>query len=371
MGKPRWTEAVNIVVVGAGVAGLATALELRKAGCSVRVYAGTDAQTQASWAAGGMLMPILPWTQTPMAEALAQRAVRLYPEWVQDIQRRSGLSVEFRRDGALFFDIEHEAIASDWSRRQGRRLALLSAAELARQETWARPAPALLLPDVAQVRNPALLKALRASLLSLGVHVEDQAANGLISVGGWIRGVDTALGPVEADAVVVAAGAWSSHLAHDLPWPAIAPMRGQMLLFELPMSETPKACLLGRGHYLIPRADGRVLCGSTVEAVGFDRSTTAEAQASLQAAAAWLCPALANQTPKAHWAGLRPGSQDGLPFIGAHPDLAGLYVNSGHFRNGVLFAPAAGRLIADLILDRPSSLDPEPYRLAGRMAATT
>jgi len=115
--------------------------------------------------------------------------------------------------------------------------------------------------------------------------------------------------------------------------------------------------------YLIPRRDGHVLVGSTMEYVGYDKSTTEEAREALSAAAFKLVPGLADFPLVKHWAGLRPGSPIGVPYIGEHPEISGLFVSAGHFRNGVVMAPASARLLADLVLGRTPVLDPEPYAL--------
>jgi glycine oxidase len=138
-----------------------------------------------------------------------------------------------------------------------------------------------------------------------------------------------------------------------------------MLLYRLAPGVLPCIILAG-GRYVIPRRDGHVLCGSTLEEVGFDKSTTEEARASLMASAAGLWPALGRQAPLQHWAGLRPGAPDGTPFIGAVPGCDNLWVNAGQFRNGLVLAPASAKLLTDQLLGRHLQLDPEPYQLAPR-----
>ncbi len=285
----------------------------------------------------------------------------------------------------------------------------------------------LWLPGIAQVRNPRLLRALKQSLVQRGVRIEEGCevtglcvvrddAQGRASVAGKseatgsrtpgatkVTGVETARGVIPADKVIVAAGAWSGKLLRQLGVQLdIAPVRGQMILFrarpgllkhivvraaEPPSGEDQhKEVLAGGGngdavgsgmasrklieagvaqseHYLIPRRDGRVLVGSTVEHVGFDRATTAEALAQLKQAALEFAPALADCEIERHWAGLRPGSAHGIPTIAAHPEIRGLYVNSGHFRNGIALAPASARLVADLALGRPAIFDSMAYAM--------
>src|SRR5690606_215400 len=121
------------------------------------------------------------------------------------------------------------------------------------------------------------------------------------------------------------------------------------------------------GRYVIPRADGRVLAGSTLEEAGFDKTTDAAARESLWHSATSIIPALADCEVEHHWAGLRPGSPDGVPFIGQVPGMPGIYVNAGHYRNGLVLAPASTRLLVDEMLGRSPIIDPTPYRLEGRL----
>ena len=140
------------------------------------------------------------------------------------------------------------------------------------------------------------------------------------------------------------------------------PVRGQMLLFGAEPGIISRI-VLDRGHYVIPRRDGNVLMGSTLEYTGFHKETTDEALAELSAIAVNRFPVLKDYPITRQWAGLRPGSPQGVPYIGPFPGIEGLYVNSGHFRNGVVLSPASARLLADLVLDRPPIVPPEPYGL--------
>jgi glycine oxidase len=357
-----------IAVIGAGAVGLATALELSRAGARVQVYADPAARP-ASWAAGGLLMPIYPWSQPPALEALAESCMAVYPEWVAGLRAAGGVDADWRRNGLLVLDVAQAEAAEAWARRTRRRLERLDGERVLQVEPAAAASEALWVADCAQVRNPRLLKALEAALAARGVAVEARdAVTGIAVEDGWLRGIRTVSGVHPAEAVVVCAGAWSGALAPEIAPPPVRPVRGQMLLYQ-PGSGAPVRSILGDGRYLIPRDDGLVLCGSTVEEVGFDDTTTADAAVRLAEAAASLAPVLASHRPIRQWSGLRSATADGLPFIGAHPEMAGLYFNTGQFRNGILFAPVSARLIADLVLDREPCLDPAPFRLAGRGAA--
>jgi glycine oxidase len=175
-------------------------------------------------------------------------------------------------------------------------------------------------------------------------------------------GVKTAQGDLSAKRIVVAGGAWSEQILAELhKGLEVEPVKGQMLLYKAEPGLVHRVVLSG-GHYIIPRCDGHVLAGSTLEYAGFDKTITEQGRQQLQSAAEAIMPALADVPIVNHWAGLRPGSPDGIPYIGQHPRIKGLFVSVGHFRNGVAMGAASARLLADLILERNPIVDPAPYR---------
>ncbi len=178
-----------------------------------------------------------------------------------------------------------------------------------------------------------------------------------------LRGVLTDNGAVAGQSVVLAGGAWTGALLGEhAGLVRVVPVLGQMILFRASPG-TVRPTVLHKGRYLVPRRDGRVLAGSTLEYVGFDKRTTEAALSELRRAAVKLIPALADAPVERHWAGLRPGSPNGVPFIGAHSEIRGLYVNAGQFRNGVVLGPGSARLMADIVLERSPILDPADYAL--------
>ena len=218
------------------------------------------------------------------------------------------------------------------------------------------------MPNVGQVRNPRMVSALRKRLDQLGVEIRTgEPVERVLQENGRCTGVLSNQGSCEADTVTICAGAWSSQLLADLPSPpAIRPIRGQMLLFRAPPGTISRMVLEG-SRYVIPRRDGRTLFGSTLEDVGYEKKTTREARDELYAIATERFPVLKQFPVEEHWAGLRPSSPAGIPYIGRHPGIEGLFVNAGHFRNGIVLGPASARLVADLILGRAPILDPAPY----------
>jgi glycine oxidase len=356
----------DCLVIGGGVNGLLAAGELMAAGLRVRLLERGTVGRESSWAGGGILSPLYPWRYPDAVTELARWSQGAYPELVARLRRESGIDPEWIRSGMLMLDTGDRAEALAWAGRFGYRVDELAGAALRQCE----PAlgedlgPALWMAEVAQVRNPRLVQAARNSLERQGVIIEEEAeVTELLEHGGRIAGVRTARGEIGAEVVVVAAGAWSGRLLSGLGLaPDIQPVRGQMLLFHGAPGVVSRI-ILEPGHYVIPRCDGRVLVGSTMEYVGFDTRTTAAARAELLEVAFRLVPALRDFELERHWAGLRPGSPDGTPYIGEHPLVAGLFVNSGHFRNGVVMAPASARLLTDLVVGRVPMLDPAPYAL--------
>jgi glycine oxidase len=221
----------------------------------------------------------------------------------------------------------------------------------------------IFLPDVAQARNPRLLQSLRARVRQMGARIiEHCAVQEIYSENNKVLNVKTSQGNFSADHYIVTAGAWSKQLLGEQALQlGIKPIRGQMLLFKF---DTPplQHVVLQEGLYLIPRRDGHLLAGSTLEDVGFDKSTTDEAREMLIQRAVKILPALSGKPLVKHWAGLRPGSPDNIPTIGRHPDLENLYINSGHFRYGVTMAPASVEILMNEIKGLPQPFDVSAYK---------
>jgi len=348
----------DIIVVGAGIAGLTSALALQRDGASVAVLDRHRAGTEASWAGGGILCPLYAWRYPQPVLALAAEGMRRYPDLLASLD--SGIDPERWVTGMEILDPIGEGESVDSIS------ATLTSAGIAHQ--WRRQeighGEALWLPEVANVRNPYLLDALIDTVRARGIGLREQcAANGLLLSEGRVTGVATSEGDLHADRVVITAGAWSEALIPGLAAGSLFPVRGQMLRLEPRPQNGLDRILMENGVYLIPRRDGSVVVGSTVEYAGFDKTVDAEAQARLHAHACRLWPQLDGAEITHRWAGLRPGSSDELPLLGEHPSIAGLWVNTGGFRNGLAMAPATADLLADRMADRPTAVDPTPYRL--------
>ncbi|WP_295434587.1 glycine oxidase ThiO [uncultured Thiodictyon sp.] len=356
----------DILVIGGGIIGLLTARELVQAGAAVTLVELGETGRESSWAGGGIVSPLYPWRYPDSVTALARWSQRLYPKLCAELTAETGIDPELTVNGLLILDPqEREPALVCWAATHGTEVQLIDSVQLheAAPELAVRPPTAMLLPAVANVRNPRLVKAARRALAGRIALREQEEVHAILAADGRVEGVRTSRGLIRADQVVVCTGAWTARLLDPLGQrPDIAPVRGQMLLFKGRPGQV-NYTTLWREHYVIPRRDGRVLVGSTLEQTGFVKETTAQGRESLQRAAVELYPLLAHTPIEAHWSGLRPGAPGGIPYIAPVPGTAGLYVNAGHYRNGIVTGPASARLVADLLLGRDPVTDPAPYAL--------
>ncbi|OOG23985.1 glycine oxidase ThiO [Thioalkalivibrio denitrificans] len=356
----------DCIVVGGGLIGMLTARFLHDAGLEVTVLERGETGREASWAGGGILSPLYPWRYPDPVTVLARHTQDAYPAFAAELHAETGVDPEWTRSGMLVLDAGEEAAACGWAERFAVGLEILDGAGVHACEPVLRSATGtgLWLPSIAQVRNPRLVRALRDSLVRRGIAIREHSPVEALCVDRrGITGVRTPKGEIHARRVLIAGGAWSAGLMPEGgPALPVVPVRGQMILFRAPPGLMQRIVLSG-GRYLIPRRDGRILMGSTLEYVGFRKETTGDARAELLAAAATLVPALADAPVEHHWSGLRPGSPTGVPYIGEHPGCPGLFVNAGHFRNGVVLSLASCRLAADLVAGTEPMFDAAPYRL--------
>lgn len=352
----------DFIIIGGGVIGLSSALELARGGASVTLLERGLSGMESSWAGGGILSPLLPWNYPEAVSSLCDLGVQLYPQWSADLMAISGIDPEFLVSGMLALPPVDELVAESWCVQHGWRHSYESAQQCV--PGLAQDSRTLWLPDVAQVRNPRLVQALRIAAQDAGVKLQEgvEVTHAALAEPARIDYLDTTQGKQQANAYIMAAGAWSQSVLGEIAphWP-IKPIRGQMLLFKAAPELLPHI-IYRQGIYLIPRRDGHILAGSTVEDVGFDKSTTEAVRQMLYSTATDILPALRSLPIVQHWSGLRPGSPDNIPTIARHPQIANLYANAGHFRYGVTMAPASALLLADLIAGRKPALDMTAYQ---------
>jgi len=349
------------VVIGTGVIGLSIAWRLAQAGCSVAVYDRAGVGRGASWAAAGMLAAAV---ETEPGEekllALTLESQRLWPGFAREVEAASGISVGYRDEGTIVValtrdDAEQLRFSYEFQRSLGLEIGWLSAVEALRREPHLRPGipGAVLSPNDHQVDNRLLASALAEAARRAGaVLYEHCPVREVETSGGCARGVVTNRGGEPADIVILAAGAWSREIA-GIPasfLPPVRPIKGQMLA----LSMDPAAPLLRhviwlpRG-YLVPRLDGRLIVGATVEERGFDDRLTAGGLLALIEGAWRAVPAIEELPVAETWVGFRPGSRDDAPMLGPS-GIDQFVVATGHHRNGILLTPITAAAISAYVL---------------------
>lgn len=358
----------DVVLIGGGVIGLSLACELAGQGVRCAVLDQSALGQESSWAGAGILPPGNP-DRAVTAEAWLRAASHvLWPDWSRQLQSETGVDNGFRRCGGLEVRtagspdaLDHEMEA--W-RAEGVAVERLSARDALESERGLSPslAAAYRLPEMGQVRNPRHLKALIAACTQRGVTLmPGNPAWGFERSGDRVLAVQTPAGKIAAGQFVVTSGAWSGRLLEQAGHPvAVRPLRGQIVLFAA------EPCLLKQvinvgPRYLVPRGDGRVLVGATEEVAGFDKRTTAGGVGGLIAFGLAVYPGLARATVERTWAGLRPQSADGLPYLGLVPQTENLFIAAGHFRAGLQLSPITAVTMAQRLTGRPTTVPLEPY----------
>lgn len=350
--------------------GCAAALTLDARGAAVNVVEAERPGAAATGASAGMLAPQYESPGAGPFYRLGVTARGTYDDFVSTLEDLSGHHLHLRRDGMLVAnatDAEHrEATASArWQRAEGQRAEILSAGEAAALQEGLSPDAVswLWLPDEGQIDTQLLVAALPAALAATSTRViSGVRVDRVLTRGNAVAGVALEDGrTLDADRVVLAAGAWSDRIG-GLPGPVpVRPVRGQMLRFPAGSAPLTRLVATHHGRYLVPRHDGSVLSGSTMEEVGHDRTVTEAGAAAIHEGAASLLPRLGDARPAEHWADVRPLSADTFPILGPDPELHGLFYATGGGRNGILLGPISGRVAADLIMDRDPEVDWAPF----------
>jgi glycine oxidase len=358
---------MKVVIIGAGVAGLSIGWRLRQAGVAVTILDRAQPARGATWASAGMISVAGEMNDPHAAETqFGNHSSKLWPDFAIEIEAASGQTIGYRQDGALIVARTDES----W-----RKLQSHTATELLNREQSLARQPmltsvitgSLWAPDDAQVDNRALGDALAAAFRAAGGElVPNEAVVDVIVQSGRAVAAVTPFRHIEADTFLLAAGAWSGSFGGLPPeaLPPVRPIKGEMIAVAPPTGiPLPPYVIRDERVYLVPRRD-RLLIGATMREAGFDTAITREAAAQLSEAAIDLLPGLAGWDIVDHWAGLRPGSPDGLPVLG-ETAVSNFYVASGQFRNGILFAPAIAEHLSRLILKQATEIpDFSPKRFA-------
>jgi glycine oxidase len=326
-----------MIVAGAGIIGLSCAWRLALRKIPVTVFDAREAGGEASWAGAGMLAPGGEMEAASPLTEMALSGLELYPDFVGELREASGVAIDYQRCGALELALSDRE-AMELEQRAARQAAIGIRSESARHEG---SAAARFYPDDALVNPRDLMAALRTACLRNGVSIHEQEPVVEILANG--TGVRTPQASYPADGVLIAAGAWSTDLARNLPVPKAMPVRGHLIAWRA------EAGMLGtilrhENTYLLQRDTGSLIAGASTEQVGFDRTIDESVVEAIHARASRLLPALGTLKPAERWIGFRPGIEGGIPAIGRIAGTA-IWTAFGHYRNGILLAPDTARRI--------------------------
>jgi glycine oxidase len=357
----------DVVIAGGGVIGGSIALELAEGGMKVGLYDAREPGREASWASAGMISPAPESPAMIPYMPISLGSVALYPEFIKRVEEVTGKNVGYRKSGALDAILAgnvQEELSTIIALQHG--VGLRAEALSAEQARELEPAlteeieAAIFRPDEASLDNRVFTDAVLEAARIKGAKIF--AGNGASAV--WrerqrAKGLILEQGRVEAKWTIIAAGCFSARIEGAAPYAPVFPAKGQMVALRCE-SVSLRHVLWVDHTYLVPRSDGRIIAGSTIERTGFDHDVTAGGIQKILGGALLLVPALEKARIEETWAGLRPDSPDHLPIIGP-TDIDGLLVATGHFRSGILLAPITARLIGEWVMKQRVSLDWERF----------
>ncbi|NOR72706.1 MAG: glycine oxidase ThiO [Mariprofundaceae bacterium] len=357
---------MHVAVVGGGIIGYLTACYLKQLNVDVTLIERGETGRESSWAGAGILCPIHPWLYPDSFTRPVDSSLALYPDLQAKLLDKTGVSIEWERSGLLipFFDddrTDHWQAAIDWSEKFGWKVEELDSLDSLRREPVLsdRIQKSLLWPEVGQLRNPRLLRAVRVLMEQLGIiTVEHAEVTSLLKAEDRVSGVVCADGRhIEADQVLLAGGSWCGELAEQMGFELpVKPVKGQIVLLKGEPG-LMHSIVKHDDVYFVPRVDGRILVGASMEYVGFERGTTDEVIDQLMASMCSIAPGLKGLEVEQKWMGFRPGSPDGMPFLGPVASIPGLWVASGHYRNGVALAPITAEIMSQWMVGNEPEMD--------------
>jgi glycine oxidase len=363
-------KSANVVIVGGGVVGCATAYWLAKAGHEPLLLERSQLGCEASGEAAGMLAPQSEADQDDGFFRLCLAGRALFPSLAEELRGACGIEIEYRQIGSLlpFFAGKGREVLlarAGWQRERGLGVEVLDRPEAVAAEPLLADTieGAIFLPDEAHVNSHALVRALAAGACRHGATLLTGCpAIELLQERGRVVGVRTAWGVVSAPRVVLAAGPWSALFGEALGVRIpVTPAKGELLLATVE-DRLPSRIVYSKLAYLIPTPRGEAILGTTTAFVGYDKRPTLEGVRTIVDGVSKLVPAIRAATFVRAWAGLRPHTPDERPILGPHPDLEGLILATGHHRNGILLGPLTGQLVHELISGLPTTVPIEEFR---------
>jgi len=356
---------LEVLIIGGGIIGLSIARELFTQGVKqLTIVDRGPLGAEASWAAAGMLAPNIESDTNSDFHRFGTESLRLYPDLADSLRDETGIDIELDRSGTFRVAFDEKEAADllktyEQQRKLGVTVERLKGDEVRDREPSVATGvcSALFYPNDWQVENRKLVSSLRLFAEINGIRIiEDTGVSELIVDGRRVTGARTPDAVIDADVIVLATGAWTSliQIAGVAMPLEVKPVRGQMVSFT-PGGRLARHVIYSERGYIVPKADGRVLAGATVEDVGFERGTTAGGIDSLRTAAAEIAPALGKLSIADQWSGFRPHVPDGLPVIGVVPGYENVWVATGHYRNGILLAPITAKIVAEKIVNGQES----------------
>jgi len=357
----------DVAVAGGGLIGASIALELASAGLKVGVFDAHTPGREASWASAGMISPSPESAAMTSLLPMSLASVAIYPEFIRRVEELSGQRAAYRKDGGLDVLLTEEEMRTVPETLAMHRAAGLQAETLSGEEACelepaltAEIRGAILRRDEASLDNRAFTEATLEAARRKGVEIyPNNGAKTLWLEGRACKGLQLENGRVESQWTVIAAGCFSTRIEGAAVYAPVIPAKGQMVALRCDSVQI-KHDLWSNHMYLVPRNDGRIIAGATIEYEGFDRSVTAAGMKSILEGAISLVPALEKARVEETWAGLRPDSPDHLPILGP-TDREGLLIATGHFRSGILLAPITAQLIREWVTMQKVSVDWTPF----------
>lgn len=356
----------EILIIGGGIIGLSLARKLHKKGFKkITILERGKIGRESSFAAAGMLAPQAETDKINPFFHFCVDSNRLYPNFAAELLEETGVDIQLDKSGTLYLAFD-ETDAREirrrfaWQTKAGLEVEHLTAEEIRKAEPFVSPdvREGLFFPNDWQVENRKLLDALQIYAKKTGIEIVEQTeVKNLITESGKIAGVRTKDKIFRAETVILATGAWTSLIKtgeNVLAALDIKPIRGQIFSFRTVKRLFERVIYSPRG-YIVPRANGRIIAGATVEDAGFDKSSTKSGIESVRENALEIAPSLVNLEISEKWAGLRPFARDGLPILGNAPEIENLFIATAHYRNGILLAPITAKILADKIAENVES----------------